>query len=61
LSIFVRQNDKSLNIGTLITIRPSPTVFNRIIKETQPNYSTMQPATATFEVMIYAFAEHLHV
>ena len=39
---YVRQTDKSLSIGTDPYYRAIANVYNRIIEETQPNYTTMQ-------------------
>lgn len=39
---YVRYNDKTLNRGTDAYYRALAEVYNRVIEETQPNYTTMQ-------------------
>ena len=39
---YVRDNDKTLNRGTDAYYRAVAEVYNRVIEETQPNYTTMQ-------------------
>ena len=39
---YVRQNQKELNVGTDAYYRAVADIYNRVIEETQPNYTTMQ-------------------
>lgn len=39
---YVRQNNRALNVGTEAYYRAVADIYNRVIEETQPNYTTMQ-------------------